>query len=252
MKTGIVIQARLGSSRLPNKVLLELTHGKSILEIIINRLVRDLPEYDIVLATSDKPEDNLIEIVGTDAGIPVFRGDEHNVLSRFIETAHLFHFDAVVRICADNPFLLIKPIQKLIDLGEKTMEFDYVGYRLSNEKPAILTHIGLFAEWVKTSALESIPAKTNDPEALEHVTNYIYSNPDLYKVLLVKSPKEVFDKTNLRFTVDTEEDFNLARNLYSKLNSSNDKWALIDLIKLAESDPEVLATMKSEIMRNEK
>jgi len=252
MKTGIVIQARLGSSRLPNKVLLELIDGRSILEIIISRLVRDLPDYEIVLATSNNPADNLIETLGTDLGIAVFRGDEKNVLSRFIETGRLFHFDAIVRICADNPFLLTRPIRKLIDLGEKSVEFDYVGFRLSNDKPTILTHIGLFAEWVKTSALATVPEKTSSPEALEHVTHFIYNNPDMYKILLVKAPSEVFEKTFLRFTVDTEEDFKTARMLYRKLNKGKDHWNLRDLVSLAESDPAILSGMKKEILRNEK
>jgi len=252
MKTGIVIQARMNSSRLPDKVLLEFCDGKSILEIIIRRLKKNFNNHDIVVATSNNDSDDFIEKLSNDLDVFVYRGDELNVLDRFIETSRLFNFDALIRICADNPFILTEPIRQLIQKGDENPEADYISFKLSNEKPTILTHIGLFAEWVKVSALEKTANKTSDEQALEHVTRFIYNHPTEFRILLLKAPEEVFNKVELRFTVDTYEDFENAKKLYQTVCKDRDMWSTNDLLTAAESDKEILLAMKKEITKNEK
>ncbi|MDB4710952.1 hypothetical protein OAF16_04405, partial [Flavobacteriales bacterium] len=103
-ETGIIIQARTGSTRLPNKIILPFYKEKGILELIVERINKytDIP---IVVATTKNPKDDAIVKIASKNGVGCYRGSENNVLSRFIETAKKNNFKNIIRICADNPFL---------------------------------------------------------------------------------------------------------------------------------------------------
>ena len=105
MKDGIIIQARTGSTRLHNKILLPFYGGQRIIDILIGNIKQACADKTIVLATTDRSQDDILAEVAREAGICCYRGDEDNVLDRFIRAAATFNLDRFIRVCSDNPFL---------------------------------------------------------------------------------------------------------------------------------------------------
>ena len=149
-----------------------------ILSVIININVTK----NIVIATTVNEGDNYIQNICELENIFCFRGSEDNVLQRFIDAADEFKFTKIVRICGDNIFLDLSYLDLLLKELEET-EFDYISFKTSNGLPSILTHYGLWAfEGVKLSALKHISYLTDNKLFHEHVTNYIYTNPNEFLI----------------------------------------------------------------------
>ena len=136
MNIGIIIQARLGSTRLPRKILKQFYGGKTLLETVIANLQR-VEGAQVIVATSVNPNNDELESFLQERGITVFRGSEDDVLSRFIGAAEENKVDGIVRICSDNPFLDWHGVADLIEKA-KTSDADYIGYRI-NDTPSIKT-----------------------------------------------------------------------------------------------------------------
>jgi spore coat polysaccharide biosynthesis protein SpsF len=113
MSIGIIIQARTTSTRLPNKVVMPFYDKKSIIEILIDR-ISAIHNYPIVLATTSNISDDVLINVAKSKGVQTFRGDEHNVLQRFIGCAEQYAFNSIIRVCADNPFLDVQLIEPMV------------------------------------------------------------------------------------------------------------------------------------------
>lgn len=242
---GIIIQARTGSKRFPNKVLTPFWKSHSILEIITNNL-RAINQK-IVIATSTATGDDLIESFAREKGIDVYRGNENDVLQRFIETAKYFHFNNIIRVCADNPFLDIPSITELIEAA-KTKETEYIGIKVK-DKPGIQTHFGLWAEFVTLEALKKVNQLTNQPLYHEHVTNYIYNNPEKFSIYWIDKTEKFGElEGRLRFTIDTPADFKNMQKLINKL-SENDTNSLIST---SLKSNEILNEMQNQIQENGK
>lgn len=217
MKPIIIIQARTGSSRLPNKTILPFYGGKSILEILVNRLQTAVPDTKVVVATSTNPGDDQIEQLCNKCGFNVYRGDENDVLARFIGSAEEYGADKLIRICADNIFLDVKMLKSLVDHFNAD-DSDYTSYSSADGTPMILTHYGLWAlEACKLSALQRVANETDEKQAHEHVTWYLYNHPSEFKVSFIPVESDIQKERRLRLTIDTEEDFKMMQTIYSRL-----------------------------------
>lgn len=173
MMPTIIIQARTGSTRLPQKMLKTFYEDKSLLAIILERFKKfDCP---VILATSTNENDSALEFIAREHSIKVYRGSENDVLSRFIDAAGINQSEVVIRVCADNPFLSIEYIKKLIDEYQKHPQ-NYISFQTREGTPTIKTHYGFFAELVEVETLKRVKNMTNDSYYHEHVTNYIYEN----------------------------------------------------------------------------
>lgn len=214
-KTGIIIQARAGSTRLPQKMLLTFYEDKTILDIILQRIEKKLHFTDVVVATSTSEKDDAIVDIAKRNNVRFYRGSESDVLSRFVEAARENSFDSVIRICADNPFLSMEKLKELIEYSKKEI-VDYISFKTSNDIPSIKTHFGFWTEFITLEALQRIQISTDDKLYHEHVTNYAYSHPDLFNCKFLPIEKNI-EKSNLRLTVDTKEDFKNASIIYSQL-----------------------------------
>lgn len=242
----IIIQARMGSSRLPSKMNLEFYQGETLLEIIISKLLKITAASNIILATSFSQANDVLEKVALAKGIQVFRGDENNVLQRFIDAAEKFKLDKFLRICADNPFLQIDKIQTLAEQFLKS-EIDYLSWYINGKRPSIKTHSGFFAEAVSLKALKKVKSLTSDKFYCEHVTNFIYENPDHFKVEWMKLEDSFLDK--IRLTIDTKSDFEIAQEIYGQLNP-NLTYEKMKPFLLKRED--LLLSMDKNIKENEK
>lgn len=202
---GIIIQARLGSSRLPNKVLLPLK-GRSMLMTVIKRLEQlDLP---IVVATTKSQADIPLIDHLKENNIKYTIGDEKNVLSRFIKAGTENNFDFIIRICADNPYIDIDYLNRLVQIWEENKLQDYISFSYK-DRPTVLSHFGIFGEIISLTSLVRISKMfPNNVSFQEHVTIGVYSNPSLFNITLVDVDKELEKFDGIRLTVDTLDDYN--------------------------------------------
>ena len=248
MAVGIIIQARLGSTRLPRKIIREFYNGKTLLETVINNLRRS-GDAKIIVATSDNTNNDELELFLKERSIAVFRGSEDDVLSRFIGAAEENNIDGIVRICSDNPFIDWHGVSKLIKKA-KMSEADYIGFRINNT-PSIKTHFGFWGEYVTLDALKRVALSTNDKLAHEHVTIYIYTHPDKYKCEWIDCPNFLQGRNDIRLTVDNTEDFENAKRVYSALCETNPNFGLKDVIEYIDANSDLQESMKEMIINNQ-
>lgn len=230
---GFILQARSGSTRLPNKVLMPLYQSKGILELILESLKEHFKNIPIIVATTDNSLDDEIEVLSIKKGVKVYRGSEDNVLQRMKEAAELFQIDHIVRVCADNPMLDMDSIQTLIQTFEEK-ESDYMSFETDDKVPVIKSHFGLFVEIVKRTALEKALRLTQEKLYLEHVTNFIYGNPDRFDVELIPLPPYIGKRKDLRFTIDNAADFSMCMEILDYYNGLVPN--LNDLIQWVDSN----------------
>ncbi|MDR0895253.1 MAG: aminotransferase [Prevotellaceae bacterium] len=250
MKDGIIIQARTGSTRLPAKILLPFYHEQRIIDILISNIKEACPGKCIILATTDREQDNVLAGVAAQAGICCYRGSEENVLGRFIGAAEAFHLDRIVRVCSDNPFLQAGSFNRLLSEAD-VHPADYTAFAFADGRPTIKSHLGLYAELTTSDALRRVAALTQEPLYIEHVTIYLYSHPEQFTVCLLPLPVELEGRLDLRFTLDTPDDFALLQELYAAWYEQTDR-SVHALLQWVEAHPMYRERMKENIRRNEK
>lgn len=227
MRVVAVIQARMGSTRLPGKVLADL-EGSSMLARVVARARRARRLDELVVATSEAPADDAVaaEAVGLDA--PVFRGSEHDVLDRFAGAARAHRADAVVRITADCPLVDPEVVDQVVErFLDRTP--DYAANTLRRTFPR-----GLDVEAVSVSALTEAAAEATAPADRSHVTRFVYRHPERYRLESVELAE---DWSGLRWTVDTPADLELVRELYRRLGDDAFGWRRA--LALVVADPEL-------------
>lgn len=247
MNKAFIIQARLSSTRLPNKILLPFYQGKSILDLLIDKLL-SFPDYKIILATSTNKENDLLEEIADRRNILCFRGSENDVLKRFIDAAKFFNVTDIIRICSDNPFLEIESLKELIECDKSGI--DYVSFKV-NGKPSIKTHFGFWAEYVTLSALEKVMNLTSDNLYHEHVTNYIYAHNELFILKWINTNSVLEGRNDIRTTIDTKEDFFVVQKMYKTLKEIG-KLKIEDVVDYLDKNPLYLNSMKQQIIENSK
>lgn len=246
---GIIIQARTGSTRMPEKVIQPFYGGQTILDLLLEKAKKlNLP---VVLATTVNPSDDRIVNLAHQHEIAVFRGSENDVLDRFIKAAQEAGFEKVIRICADNPFLDLASLQTLADAFWES-EADYLGFQLAGDKPSILTHFGFWAEAVRLSALEKAASLTDEKLYHEHVTNFIYGHPEVFNVQFIKADPLVFSRSDIRMTLDTAEDFDLQKEIYATIRQQNPTFGIREIVPYLDAHAQLLEKMKQEIQKNQK
>ena len=149
MKTGVILQARLGSSRFPNKILNKFDNDKTILDLVIDRILIALPKTQLVVATTNNLKDDLLCDFLKNRKINYFRGNENNVLLRYINAARKYSFSNIIRVCSDNPFIDIPGLKILKNVSESS-DADYCGFLLDSKLPSIKSHLGFWSEAVKS------------------------------------------------------------------------------------------------------
>lgn len=246
---GIILQARTGSTRMPEKVILPFYQEQSILDLLLQKVKK--PGVPAVLATTVNPSDDRICALAAKHEVPIFRGSENDVLDRFIQAARKFGFSKIIRVCADNPFLDLAGMQTLISQFEQS-DADYISFQLAGNKPSILTHFGFWTEAVRLEALEKAQQMTSEKLYHEHVTNFIYGNPTLFNVQFIPADPLVFSRTDIRLTLDTSEDFEIQQKIFTTISKEKPNFGIPEIIFWLDRHPEVLGKMKREILRNQK
>lgn len=243
MKKNIIaiIQARIDSTRLPGKIFKTII-DKTMLEHIINR-VKSVPSISmIVVATTLNQDDNIVEDFCKAKGIECFRGSEDNVLERFYTCASTFQADGIVRVTADDPLKDPQVIAKAIDLFLKG-GYDYVSNTVEPTYPE-----GIDIEVFSFAALEKAYREAKLPSEKQHVTPYIYKNPDKFHFYNFKNG---VDLSSLRWTVDSPDDYVFMQEVYRELyRKPNEIFLMDEVCALLERKPH-LKEINGEHVRNE-
>lgn len=227
--TAAIIQARMGSTRLPGKVLKQL-NGKPLLANIISRIEKCKKIDQVMVATTTNPNDDKLVDWCLKNQIKCFRGDENNVLKRYYDAATFIHADIVVRITADDPFKDPQIIDAVVD----QLQTNQLDFSFNNCPPSFPE--GLDTEVFTYSAIKrAYESQTTDFEK-EHVTQYFYHNPKDFKMKNYSYNKDI---SYLRLTVDSEEDFLLAKKIYKVLSPHGEMFYLNDIMQLFEREPEL-------------
>lgn len=229
---GCIIQARMDSSRLPGKSMMKL-NKKPVLYHVLNQ-VKNCKKIDkIIVATTNKKEDNKICDFVRSMKIVCFRGKSLDVLDRYYSCAKKYSLSTIVRITADNP--LIDPI--IIDSMIERFNRNRCDIA-TNSVPRTFPY-GTEVEVFSFKALETIWKKTLDSIDREHVTSYFYRNPKNFKILNVTNKQ---DLSNYRWTLDEKADFNLIEQLVLKI--PKDPILMEDILKILKNNPKLIKLNK--------
>jgi spore coat polysaccharide biosynthesis protein SpsF len=232
--TVAIVQARMTSTRLPGKVLMDIS-GRSMLWHVINRLKFSKELDDIILATPDTTENDILEGFAKENNFHYFRGSENDVLARYYGTAKKFKIDVIVRTTSDCP--LIDP--EVIDLVIEKHLNSNVAYTSNTLKRTFPR--GLDVEVFNFDILEQIYKKAKKNYQREHVTPYIYEHPEIFKIQNIEIKKKLREP-ELRLTVDTKEDLELIREIYKYLYKPGKIFYAEEIINLLNEHPELMET----------
>lgn len=203
---GIILQARMGSSRLPGKILKDFG-GKALLKCIDDRIALLKHEATFVIATSDLPQDDAVEEFCKQNNIECFRGSELNVLKRYYDCAKTYRFDDIVRMTGDNPFPDIEELDHLIAV--------HIQQKLDFSENFSVLPVGVGMEIMSFEALEKSLQGASLEKHFEHADEYILDNLDKFSHATVKVNADK-NYPDVRLTVDTIEDYRKACYIIEK------------------------------------
>jgi spore coat polysaccharide biosynthesis protein SpsF len=236
VKIVAIIQARLGSTRLPGKVLLDVA-GEPMLARCVERTRRAQTLDEVVVATTTRPDDQAIVDLCHGRGWPCFRGSEEDVLDRYYGASQKHAADVVVRITSDCPLIEPQVVDWVVgEFLDRQPEVDYA----SNTSLKRTFPRGLDTEVIRFAALERAWREDRNPAWREHVTPYIYRHPELFGLHNVENP---VDHSHMRWTVDTSQDLAFVRRIYQGFEHDRFSWQ--DVLAVLAQHPEWL-----EINRN--
>lgn len=231
MKIGAIIQARMGSTRLPSKVMKKIK-DKSVLEHVVNRVIQSTYLNEIIIATTVNEEDGKIEKEALKIGTKVFRGSQEDVLSRYYLAAKEYGLDIIVRITSDCPLYDPNVLDEMIKFYLEN-EYEVVSNASSDLSKRTYPR-GLDTEIFSFEILENAYKNAEEKYQREHVTPYIYENTD--QVFYYKNN---VDYSKYRWTLDTDEDFKLISEVYKHLYNGIHDFYFNDIVELFERIPDL-------------
>ena len=244
LKNAAIIQARMGAARLPGKVLMEI-EGKPMLWHIVERLKHSALIDRIIVATTEDKKDDPIEELCLKNRIDLYRGSEDDVLDRYYRAAKEYSVKNIVRITGDCPLVDYQIADYVISKhSESDAGADCACNVIKRTYPR-----GLDVIAVSFGALEKTWKEAKEPHHREHVTAYLFEHPEKFKILNVEHAE---DLSNLRWTVDEENDLVFVRGVYKRLYSKNKKFLMGDVLKVLEYEPALVDINKDVKQKPEK
>jgi len=224
------VEARMGSSRLPGKMLADVA-GRPALLVLIERLRRATTLDGLVVATTELADDDRLARMVEGAGVPCFRGSEDDVLRRVVGAHRMMGTDIVLEVTGDCT--LIDP--EVIDLGVETFLANDVDVVANVVKPSF--PMGVDVQVFRFAALAEVEASVRDPAVREHVSLFFYENPDRYRILHLIAAKR-FRAPQLRLQLDYVEDLALIREIYRRLQPRfGDTFGTPEILDLLAAEP---------------
>jgi spore coat polysaccharide biosynthesis protein SpsF len=238
LRVVAIIQARLNSNRLPGKVLLDIA-GQPMLSRVVERTRLARTIHEVVVATTSDPSDDVVVGLCAQRGYSWFRGSQFDVLDRYYQAARQFRAQVIVRITADCP--LIDPqvvdltVKALLDSVKENPLFEYISFAANRLPPpwGRTYPVGLDTEVCTFTALQLAWNEASLPHQREHVMPFFYDNPPRFNIIHINYTR---DLGNLRWTVDTAEDLELVRQVYSRFPGRED-FSWLEVLELVEREP---------------
>lgn len=230
-RTGAIIQARMGSTRLPGKSMRTIV-GKPVLQHVVRRVRLSNVEERTYVATSNKSEDDVIADFCREMSIGVFRGSETNVLERFYLAAQQFDLSTVVRVTADNPLVGPDVIDFMVERHRQKDNHLTTGYH-SRTFPN-----GTIVSVLDLEVLEYLYEESNDPSVREHIVTGLDLLSDRFKAEAVEAPTK-WRRYDLRYCIDYEQDFNLVSHIIEHFSELGAVPSTTDIINYLDEHPEI-------------
>jgi spore coat polysaccharide biosynthesis protein SpsF len=242
MRTVAVIQARMGSTRLPGKILKEVA-GRPLLDYMLERVRRAKSLDAVLIATTTSPQDDVLERFCRERGVLCHRGSEDDVLDRYYGAARAADAGTVVRLTSDCPVMDPRVIDDVV--GEfRQSGCDYV----ANTAPPPTTYPdGMDVEVFSFAALERAWKEAQKPSEREHVTFYFWKNPGLFKTRRRELPE---DLSRFRLTLDYPQDLELLSRLLAELYPGNPAFSMADAVDFLRKNPQLHA-INADIVPNQ-
>ena len=238
MATIAIIQARMGSTRFPGKIMKEL-NGKPILQHIVDFLKYSKMIDKVVIATTDLEEDNIVNSFAKKLEIDCFRGSSENVLERFYKCAKKFNANLILRLTADNPLINPKIIDDLINLC-KHYNCDYTSNCLHPTYPYGYSTCEVFT----FSTLTKLYETQKDPKSLEHVTYFITKNPNLFTIREINAPQNL-SRPSWKLSVDTPNDYFKMQKIFSSLYHENSFIDYPTLVEFLDKNKQIVESVQN-------
>jgi len=237
MTVGIIVQARTGSSRLPAKVMMKADDKSLMIDYVINQLKYSKLHDDIVIATTNLQQDDIIFNHANNQNISCFRGDEKNVLERHYECAKKYAFSTIVRIPSDKPLIDPTIVDFIIEKFQSN-SYDYISnfsVDMNDDNRFIPSYpSGTEVEIFSFAALENTWKNATSGYDKEHVTPYIYSHLEKFNIFTIKSERNL---SQFRWALDYENDLKLIRVIISKIQKR--PILMNDILELFEEEPDL-------------
>ena len=232
---GCIIQARMGSTRLPGKAMLYVENDKTVLYFVIKQLQNCKLIDKIIVATTTLEDDNKIADFSKDLGIDCFRGSSNNVLDRYYQCAKKYSVLTIVRVPSDKPLIDPEIVDNVVSVFRNN-SYDYITNFLSNPTFPSGTEVEIFS----INALKKVWEKAKLPSEKEHVTPYFVNHEDEFKITHIENSENI---SHLRWAVDKMEDLKLVRKIVSKIK----KRPIItkDILDLFAKEPELVEINKN-------
>jgi spore coat polysaccharide biosynthesis protein SpsF len=196
--------------------------GRSVLEWVIRRVTDSLRLDGVIVLVCDEADHRFMRSLAP-ADVPVYVGTRPDGLGRFAQALEQFSTQGVIRVRGDSLFIDPALIDRLVAVADANPRCDYVSYCLRDGQPAILSPVGIYAEWIRTSALHKAARRAKDPHHREHVTKYIYANPDKFNIRFIPAPAES-DRDDLRLTIERDEDWDHVLTIFDALGPDKLDW----------------------------
>ena len=241
-----IVQARMGSTRLPGKVMMEIS-GKPMLWHVVDRARQAKRINQVVVATTTNPEDEKIIKLALEMGVKGYAGSQDDVLDRYYQTAKINRADIIVRVTGDCPLIDPKIIDKTIEFFLEN-NFDYVSTAHISKGELKSTYPdGLDTEVFSFKALEKAWKEAKLFSEREHVTPYIWKNQETFRCQSLQNDRNL---SHLRWTVDKKCDLKFVREVYKRLYKEGEIFLMNDVIALLEKEPQ-LVKINRQVMRDE-
>ncbi len=227
---GCIVQARMSSTRLPNKIMKKITNNETMLDFVINQLKSSKYLDEIIIATSNLSIDDEIVDFAKKKQIKYFRGSENDVLARYYECAKSFSLDSIVRVTSDCPLIdsciLDYFITKFVESN-----YDFVSPGFPRTFPQGSADIEIFS----FQSLKKMWHDAVKPSEREHVCTYIYNNPEKFSINKISSNMNF---SNLKWSVDREEDLKFVREIVKRTHRR--PILIHDILNILKNEPELV------------
>ena len=231
MNTVLIIQARMGSTRLPGKSTLNLG-GKPLIGWVIHRLKKTSQVDKIVLSTTTKTEEDILEKIGLEYEIDVFRGSENDLVDRYYQAAKKYKANLIVRVPGDNALPEPKEIDRVINYHNNN------GNDFSSNFPDVAQHgyphngypDGIGAEVINFEALKRIWDLSSSPRNREHPHTNFYENPKMFKIGVLECPEEI-RRPDIILDINTKEQYEFVSEMYEYMTANYIEFGIREVIK---------------------